>query len=145
MKAYFTVEAALILPVVLGIYSLLIWSMLFLHDRCLAEQEIALLAMRGVMAYEENGEDGIKEINRKVSQMDNDRFLNFQYDDIKLQAVGGKLTVEGAGKTKASLGSMGKWGEGSRGVIYSAYTNRKLSPVMMIRLCRRIIERDQEG
>ena len=97
MKAYFTVEAAFLLPVVLGIYALLIWSMLWIHDRSIADQEIALLAMRGVLAYEGNE---LKGSEKEIAQVNKDRFLIFHYEDINMKAYGNRLTAEGKGRAR---------------------------------------------
>ena len=41
-NAYFTVEAALIIPLVLGILVFLIFIMFYQYDRCLLEQDIGI-------------------------------------------------------------------------------------------------------
>lgn len=44
--AYFTVEAALIMPMVLALYVLIIYASFFMYDRCVAEQDAYILCMR---------------------------------------------------------------------------------------------------
>ena len=46
-NAYFTVEAALVLPVVIGAILFVIYMMLFQYDRCLLEQDIGGIALWG--------------------------------------------------------------------------------------------------
>ena len=43
--AYLTVEAALILPMVLGVIILVIYLLFFQYDRCLMEQNVGKLAL----------------------------------------------------------------------------------------------------
>ena len=49
-NAYFTVEAALVLPLVTGAILFVIYTMLFQYDRCLLEQDIGALALWGSLA-----------------------------------------------------------------------------------------------
>lgn len=142
MKAYFTVEAALVLPVTLCVYVFLIWSMLLIHDRSLADLDIAALSMRGIIAYEEKGK-----IDRDVAEpgeMSKDRFLIFRYEDRGIKITGEKLSAEGVGRVtfflKKFLNGKGKEAEELRFV----YTNRKISPTMILRLCRRLMEKKEE-
>lgn len=44
--AYFTVDAALIMPMVLALYVLIIYASFFMYDRCIAEQDAYILCMR---------------------------------------------------------------------------------------------------
>lgn len=46
-NGYFTVEFAFILPIILFIYLLIIFSAMFLYCRCLISQDEFLLSMRG--------------------------------------------------------------------------------------------------
>lgn len=47
LKAYFTVEAAFLMPMILCIYLLIIMAAIFLYDRCVISQDDYLLAFRG--------------------------------------------------------------------------------------------------
>ena len=43
---YFTVEAAIVLPVVLGVYVFLITVLLVQYDRCVLEQDMASMIVK---------------------------------------------------------------------------------------------------
>lgn len=47
LKAYFTVEAAFLMPVILCIYLIIIMAAIFLYDRSVISQDDYLLAFRG--------------------------------------------------------------------------------------------------
>ena len=51
MRGYFTVEAAMVLPVVIGTIVFIIYLQLYLYNRCLMDQEAAMLAMQTVQMY----------------------------------------------------------------------------------------------
>ena len=48
---YFTVEAAMVLPVVIGTIVFIIYLQLYLYNRCLMDQETAMLAVQTVKTY----------------------------------------------------------------------------------------------
>ena len=52
-KGSFTVEAALIMPVVLGVIVLFLYMAMFLHDRCVVQYACQQTALEAV--YEEDG------------------------------------------------------------------------------------------
>lgn len=45
-KAYFTVEAAVLYPIVLGVIVLMTYLLFFQYDRCLLEQDMGRAAVR---------------------------------------------------------------------------------------------------
>lgn len=45
-EAYFTVEAALVIPVVLGIFVMILYLSFYLYDRCLLSQDCYVLSYR---------------------------------------------------------------------------------------------------
>ncbi len=47
LNGYFTVEASLVMPLVLFLYVLIIVSGIFLYDRCVMSQDMYLIAFRG--------------------------------------------------------------------------------------------------
>ena len=56
IKAYFTVEAALILPLIIGTIVYIICFLLFWYNRCVMEQEIAVYAVKGAQSRIEEPE-----------------------------------------------------------------------------------------
>ena len=55
-KAYFTVEAAVLYPIVLGVIVLMTYLLFFQYDRCLLEQDMGRAAVRsGSMDAEKRG------------------------------------------------------------------------------------------
>ena len=50
-KAYFTVEAAVLYPIVLGVIVLMTYLLFFQYDRCLLEQDMGRAAVRSGRIY----------------------------------------------------------------------------------------------
>lgn len=75
-KGYFTIEASLIMPIVLFLYLLIILAALFLYCRCAISQDTFLLGMRaGSFTYGEEdygeviyGEEGIWPVEAYVQE-----------------------------------------------------------------------------
>lgn len=140
MKAYFTVEAALVFPMVLGIYVLLIYGMFFQYDRCLLEQEVTALAVRGVTNWEESGEEVLDRLNRQAASMDRERYLAFQHDGVNVKIAQGKVTAEGAGRLLLPFAWLKQWLGEEIWTVRAECANRQLFPVRTIRMCRKVLK-----
>jgi hypothetical protein len=139
-NGYFTVEAALVLPVVLWIFLFLIYQMLFQYDRCLMEQDIGIVALRGSMMQQENKEL-LWFLQKEYREINQYQYVMFSNDEPHFIVTGGKLTVEGAGSLMASLPPLihpaipsGFW------KTESSFTNNRINPVLFIRTCQKASE-----
>ncbi len=74
-KASFTVEAALIMPVILGVIVLFIYYAMILHDRCAIEYVCRIAAEDAV----NSGEESVEFIKRDISDR-LDRVLILKWD-----------------------------------------------------------------
>ena len=131
MRAYFTVEAALILPVTLGIYVLLIYAMFFQYDRSLMEKNMAVLAIRGTLLP--------SAIPRTPS-----KYIAFDQESVSGSVTGGRVEVLGTGRVKVLFTRLINRTGGNDWQITARYSNRRLDPTMVIRACRRLIQEKQE-
>lgn len=136
IKGYFTVEAALVLPMVLWIYQLLIYIMFYQYDRCILEQDIGILAFRGTLLQEEEMEERHFHNNKILQdiQKENiylDKYILFQQDGIRIRLDGNKVSISGEGSLKTDI----PW------TVKAAYENRKIHPALFIRTCRKLMNR----
>jgi hypothetical protein len=137
-NGYFTVEAALILPVVLWIFLFLIYQMLFQYDRCLMEQDIGIIALRGSMLQQEKKEL-LTSIQNEYGKINQHQYVMLSRDEPHFIVSGGKITVEGGGSLMASLPPFihlaipsGLW------KTESSFTNNRINPVLFIRTCQKV-------
>ena len=65
-KAYFTVEAAVLDPIVLGVIVLMTYLLFFQYDRCLLEQDMGRAAVRSGSRWMQKKE----ELNRQLQEKD---------------------------------------------------------------------------
>ena len=62
VKAYFTVEASLVMPVVIGSIIFVMGFLLFWYNRSLMEQDLSMLAVKGTQVNAEDPEHFLEEL-----------------------------------------------------------------------------------
>ena len=70
VRGYFTVEAALVMPVVLLGIALVMYLLIFQYDRCLLEQDTGVLALRGSAIQVEDSRERIRWLEQQAVQQD---------------------------------------------------------------------------
>lgn len=138
VKAYFSVEAALILPVVFVLILFIVYLLCFQFNRCLMEQDMGILALRGaVMQTQDNGERA-DELGKIAEQMNSGKYLAWEMEEVNFTIGKGKVIVERLGQMKVPFKKEDK-GE----VWWSTmakYEDQIISPVAFVRTYRRMIE-----
>lgn len=124
MKAYFTVEAACILPLIISVYIFLIYGMFYQYDRCVA----SLQAIQ--MVLEENSS-----CNPDASD-----YLAWTWQEKKIISTAGetvsivKGTVGIPFKGIINLSKSEKW------LVEVSFSAKKMDPVSWIRILNKILE-----
>ncbi len=90
LNGYLTVEASLILSMVLFLYLSLIQSFLWIYDRCVLEQNLAIMVVRCV---DKKTDDLEAEWSREVQNLDKEDYLWVSPDNPALSKKGFKLNV----------------------------------------------------
>lgn len=129
-NGYFTVEAAFIVPIALGTMVFIIYMMFLQYDRCLLEQDIGVLAMRGTVNFREDGQTTVDFLNGQAESVYVDKYVAFLDGGVDIRVKGAKVTVRGKGRVVMPF-------VGGKGVEVS-FTNRKMDPVTFIRACRKL-------
>ena len=62
VKAYFTVEASLVMPMVIGSIIFIMGFLLFWYNRCLMEQDLSMLTVKGSQVKAEDPESFLGEL-----------------------------------------------------------------------------------
>ena len=127
MKAYFTVEAACVLPIVLGVYVFLIYGMFYQYDRCLLEQDVA----QQVLNEQWN-------IDQKSGELE--QYLAFRLEDNVLKIENGKVSAHAEGTVAAPFKELMEWTNGGSWKVKASFTSVDVSPTEWIRLNRKIME-----
>ena len=125
---YFTVEASLVLPVVIASIVFIIYGLLYWYDRCLMDQDTAMLAMQAVIREQGTLEETGREVRAWKERNMTDKYVGWQMGELVLTQGRGRIKASREGKlvTDHSL-----W------QARSSYENRILHPAAFLRLCRR--------
>lgn len=129
VEGYFTVEAALVLPMVLAEVVLIIYLLFFQYDRCLMEQDLGVLMFRGITMAGEDNRHKMEELEKYVAKQDTEKYLVWDREDIKMKIERGILCVS----QKGQMSTTGVRWDASR-----TYEGHFVSPVFLIRSVRRM-------
>ena len=74
-KAYFTVEAAVLYPIVLGVIVLMTYLLFFQYDRCLLEQDMGRAAVRSGSRWMQKKEELNRQLQEKDMFFDTEKYI----------------------------------------------------------------------
>lgn len=137
-NAYFTVEAALVLPLVIGALIFAIFLFFFQYDRCLLEQDINMLAVcAGTTAAENSGElEAV--IQRKASELFMDKYIAWTMDELQIAVKGDRVSVRGGGYLTLPLPEWNFFREEDEWGVQTLRETLRTSPADYVRLYRKI-------
>lgn len=131
LKGYFSIEASIVLPMVLFLYLIIILTTLFLYCRCAISQDAFLISMRAgrfTFGESEYGEVIYGEAETKKWMAD-----NYVQERLMLQKSRYPFYpyAEGTYETDTENVNVRVWNKGHKELL-SKHT-RKINPVMLIR------------
>lgn len=136
--AYFTAEAAMVLPCVLALIVTVIYLLFYQYDRCLMEQELGLLTLE---AYAVQTDDAQKMVTLLQSESveEEERFLALETGDLSISIRGRRIRLSREGTLRYPFAGFltgatkGSWG------ISTQTTGYKILPVNFIRNYRKLL------
>lgn len=137
-NAYFTVEAALVLPLVMGALLLTIFLFVFQYDRCLMEQDAGLLVLYAATLEAENGEEATMLLNGRASELYWDKYVAWEMEKLQINREKNEVRIEGEGKLTFPVPG---WNFFNGNNVWRAKVLHRavqFSPVDFIRMYRRI-------
>lgn len=143
-NAYLTVEAALMLPMLMGMILFIIYMLLFQYDRCLMEQDLGAMALWG-SSVEESDTKTLEEMARgRMEALYRDKYCAWSFTDLQLFLKKNRFTAKGSGQLAFPVPGLNFWSSGNIWGTEALYEYRRLSPVTFIRLCRGLMNLVQE-
>lgn len=97
-EGYLTVEAALLLPFVIGVLVYIIYFQLFWYNRCLMDQEAAMTAVKAAQADSIDQGTLQDEVSRWRGEFLTDRYIGWESDRPVLTSQINKLSVRIQGR-----------------------------------------------
>ncbi|MDE6639634.1 MAG: hypothetical protein K2K63_03850 [Acetatifactor sp.] len=137
-NAYFTVEAALVLPLVIGALIFTVFQFIFQYDRCLLEQDINMLAVRAATATAESSEALEEIIRKKASEVFMDKYAAWTMSDLQIAVKGNRVSVRGGGYLTLPLPEWNFFREENEWGARTLRETLRISPADHIRLYRKI-------
>lgn len=137
-EGYFTVEATLIMPVVLYVCIFIIYTGFYLYDKCLMKQDAYRAALAGSSIYRDD--------NQKVYNAAADAVVNFaegKYiatDYIAVITVQSKVKVTVSGQITMPFHGLAKLTGKEKWEISESAESKCINPVTFIRMCRTLEE-----
>ena len=140
--AYFTVEAALLYPVVLGVIVLMIYLLFFQYDRCLMEQDMGRAAVMSGGKWMMEKEEVNKQLLRRDMFFDREKYIAWETELPYWKLEGNHITVEQTGRLKYSFSAL-------PGIpIYwsarASFRAERTNPVEQIRIRQRYFEKKED-
>ncbi|MCM1112369.1 MAG: hypothetical protein NC399_03840 [Muribaculum sp.] len=135
--AYFTVEAALVMPFVIGAVLVTVYLLFFQYDRCLMEQNAGKIILWGCARHNEDNSGLVAQLSELARQKD-ERYLSWKAEDTQIVLKGNRLTVQCSGELIFPFsGELFGFGDGVWESEVS-YEGHRVKPVNFIRNCKRI-------
>lgn len=138
IQAYFTVEAALVMPLVISVLTMTVFLFVYQYDRCLMEQDVGMLALYAGTLATEDMDEMTRLVSKRAAERYTDKYLFWTQTKIDINVRKDRVEIVGEGSTAIPLP---EWNllNGQKG--WSAKVIRRmsrLSPTEFIRLGRRI-------
>ena len=141
--AYFTVEAALVLPLVMSAILLSIYLFCFQYDRCLMEQDMGSLVLWCNEIRLENA-DTVKEqeekIQNRAGEIYRDKYVAWELTTIDVQLEKNRISVVGQGQLTFLVPGWNLWNDVNLWKAEVTYESRSILPVFYIRQLRKLNE-----
>lgn len=137
-NAYFTVEAALVLPVVIGAILFVMYTMLFQYDRCLLEQDLGGIALWGSLAEAPDETAFGQMAQERLDGLYRAKYAVWRITELDASLDRNRFVVKGEGRLAFPAPGWNFWSRDNVWKARVSYGYSRISPVAFIRLCRRI-------
>ena len=131
IKAYLTVEAAMVIPVVIGTIVFLIYMMFYQYNRCLLEQDVGVLAVRSVTMQEKDKTAMTLKLREEAAALDGEKYLAWEMGEFDISVKGTITCVSRMGELVLTAGDLWETQADCEG--------EQISPTFLIRSCRKIM------
>lgn len=131
IKAYLTVEAAMVVPVVIGTIVFLIYMMFYQYNRCLLEQDVGVLAVRSVTMQEKDKTALAVKLKGEATMLDGEKYLAWEMGEVDISMKGTTTHISRMGGLVLTHGNLWK--------AQAECESEQIGPTFLIRSCRKIM------
>ena len=136
-NGYFTVEAALVLPMVMGVVFFAVYILLLQYNRCLLEQDMGALVMWGSLLYGEE-EEIASELESKTESIYWGKYLVWELKGLDAEIQNNECRVVSGGQVVFPLPGWNFWNNENVWSVESEWSYQRIYPVEFVRMCNRL-------
>lgn len=144
LSAYFTVEAAMVFPIVFSVILLVLYLLLFQYNRCLQEQDIGILALKGCNIQTEDKEAKKELLEKNYTAVDWEKYLAWEREKATVTLEKNKVQVKQKARFRFPFASLLSWDAQEEWQIETTFENQITSPVDFVRICKKIEKKKDE-
>ncbi len=140
-NAFFSVEAAMIIP--LAVFAVLLAVSLFVYqyDRCLMEQDMGAQALKAASAEAGTSEELGEKIEMQAAGLYRDKYVAWDMIRLEVRIKRGIVEAIGEGMFRFPVPAWNLWNKENVWTARAEYKTHRTDPVAFIRNCRKIISR----
>lgn len=132
--AFITIEYTLLLPVLLLLYTFLIYIGIYQYDQCILQTNMYLLGSKGTALYTENPEEKVQSLQEKERQLYYDKYLLAEQLQTAYSVKGNRIQLNGSGKVFHPLSVFGLGG--TYWELHAKSEVTAVSGANILRLCK---------
>lgn len=136
-NAYFTVEAAMVMPIVVFVIVWLLYLALFQYNRCLMEQDVGWLALKGCSLQETDKDALMQKLWYYADQTEDDKYVMWNMEDVQITLKAGNIMIMRSGELYFPFADWMRNTEEYWNAT-ATYKNQRVNPVDFIRMHRKV-------
>lgn len=138
VEAYFVVEAAMVLPLVISAIVLVVSLFVFQYDRCLMEQDVAAQALKSAVVEADSTKELTEKMQMQIAELYRNKYVAWDLTMLDIKLEKGIIEAVGRGKFSFLLPEWNLWNEKNDWDAQAIYKAHRIVPVDFIRNCRKI-------
>ena len=139
-----TVEAALVLPMAIGVILFVLYMLLFQYNRCLLEQDLGAMALWGSRVEFLEISDLEQMTQERIAGMYLDKYVAWEITELNASLQRNSFSVKGGAQLTFPVPGWNFWSVENVWGSRAEYSYDRLSPVTFIRLCRKLHDKFAE-
>lgn len=137
-NAFFTVEAAVIMPLVIAAILLTVSLFLYQYDRCLIEQDMAAQALKAAAAAAETAEELAEKLQLQTAGLYRNKYVAWDIIALDIKVKRGIVQAAGEGELRFLFPRWNFWNDHNIWNTRAEYKAHRIDPMEFIRNCRRL-------
>lgn len=137
-NAFFSVEAAVIMPLVIAAVLLAVSLFVFQYDRCLLEQDISAQALRAASAMAKTAEELTEKIQIQTAGLYRNKYVAWDMIALEVKMKKGIINAVGEGEFRFLLPGWNFWNKDTIWNARADYKAHRINATAFIRNCRRL-------